>query len=452
MKRTVIDIGEFRAAISGANACNDTPAVRFATVGEPVAATEDRTFTFVFSDESVDRYGDVIFARGWDLANFNANPIALFAHDAGTVENVIGRAKNVRVEGSRLIGDIEFMSAEVNPNAEIVFQMVKGGFLNTVSVGFQPIEWELAKDKSRPQGVNFKKQELLEISIVPIPANANALVQAKAAGIDIARLGLKAEQPSDSFYDMIELVKTFGTGQSHCRTFRFAGEELLVFSRKSIPAAVLATLDGLSATRAAPKIHKKGLYSVGFLASILGDLGYLQDTVAWEAEYEGDNSPIPQALLDAMKQLGQVLIDMTAEEVAELLAGRDDGEAEEGEVVALAADDIRLAAIKAIVALPEAAASGLLKAASSHAKGDKVTISIAKGAPFVVPRAGKTISAANEKCLRAAHASITEAAAAILGVVEPDGDEPDDDGEEKAAADLRARRARALARKHHSAA
>jgi HK97 family phage prohead protease len=249
----MIDIGKFKDAISGLSP-GAAPAVRFATVGEPVAATEDRTFTFVFSDESVDRYGDVIFARGWDLANFNANPIALFAHDAGTVENVIGRAKNVRIEGSRLIGDIEFMAAEVNPNAEIVYQMVKGGFLNTVSVGFQPIEWELAKDKSRPQGVNFKKQELLEISIVPIPANANALVQAKAAGIDIARLGLSTEPTLDSLSDMVLLVKELGgSGQSQCRSFRYDGEELLVFSRKAIPAPVLATLDGLSIARdAAP--------------------------------------------------------------------------------------------------------------------------------------------------------------------------------------------------------
>ena len=143
MNKTLIDIGGFRAVMA-ASKDKAAPAVRFATVGDAVASTEDRTFTFVFSDESVDRYGDVIYARGWDLANFNANPIALFGHDANTVENVIGKAKNVRVEGSRLIGDIEFMGAEVNPNAEAVYQMVKGGFLKTVSVGFQPIEWELS--------------------------------------------------------------------------------------------------------------------------------------------------------------------------------------------------------------------------------------------------------------------------------------------------------------------
>src|SRR5215207_9411878 len=42
-------------------------------------ATSD--LEFVMSDESVDRMGDVIEASGWDLANFNRHPIALFNHN-----------------------------------------------------------------------------------------------------------------------------------------------------------------------------------------------------------------------------------------------------------------------------------------------------------------------------------------------------------------------------------
>jgi hypothetical protein len=116
--RTMIDIGD-RKRLPGATA------VRFTTVGEPMAVAGSRTITFVFSDETIDRYGDTISARGWKLDNYNANPIALFGHDAGSVENVIGRAKNVRVEGTRLLGDIEFAPANANPNAEAVYQMVK---------------------------------------------------------------------------------------------------------------------------------------------------------------------------------------------------------------------------------------------------------------------------------------------------------------------------------------
>jgi HK97 family phage prohead protease len=383
----MIDIREFRSELA------EAPALKFATSGDPVATDDDRTFTFVFSDESVDRYGDVIFARGWDVANFNENPIALFGHDANTVEHVVGRAKNVRVEGTRLIGDIEFMDAETNPKAAIVCEMVRKKFLRTVSVGFQPKEWELAKDKNRPGGVNFKKQELLEISIVPIPANPNALVQAKAAGIDVDRLGLTVEPVE-----------------------RTAG----------------------------PKIQKKGLYSVSFLASILADLGYLQDSVAWEAEHEGDNSPIPQALLDAMKQLGQVLIDMTAEEVAELLGGDDEDDL--GTAIGLSASGQRASLARSLVKLDAGLIGGLASVARDLAAGRVVHVKTAEAPAFTpIAKSGKAISAANEKCLRAAHEHVTAAANAIMSVVEPpeEDDDPEsgDEDAEKAAADLRRRKA-----------
>jgi HK97 family phage prohead protease len=184
MKHTMIDTAEFLARVADGN--RPQAAVRLAVAGTPIMADDARVASFVFSDSSIARYGDIIDAHGWKLDAFAAN--LLFGHDAGSPANGIGRARNVRIEGNKLVGDIEFADASVNPNAEIVYQLLKGGYLNTVSVGFQPIEWEATKDKSRPGGIDFKKQELLEISVAPVPANANALVQAKAAGIDIDRL------------------------------------------------------------------------------------------------------------------------------------------------------------------------------------------------------------------------------------------------------------------------
>ena len=405
MNRKFIDISNLPRERVNGQIANMAKAVRFATVGEPVAVADNsRAFTFVFSDESVDRYGDVIQARGWDLANFNANPVALFGHDAGTVENVIGAAKNVRVSGDKLVGDIEFMPADVNPNAEAVYQMVKGGWLKTVSVGFAPIEWKAAKDKSRPGGVDFVKQELLEISIVPIPANPNALIQAKAAGIDLARLGLAvAEDPAPS-------------------------------------------------PRVAPPMTRKGLYSVSYLASILSDLGYLQDAVAWEAESEGDGSPVPAALMDAIKALGQVLIDMTAEEVAELVGGDDEDDL--GMTIGMSAADARADIARAIPKLAPAALAGFAGVARELARGLTVQVKTSAPAPLVL-RAGKAISAANEKKLREAHDHMTAACECVKGVIDPpddadpeqgtgENDPTDTDDEAKA---LRARKAAALKRK-----
>jgi hypothetical protein len=62
------------------------------------AAASADGLDFVLSDETVDRYGDVIVASGWQLANFKKNPIALFGHDQSTP---IGVWENLRVEGTR---------------------------------------------------------------------------------------------------------------------------------------------------------------------------------------------------------------------------------------------------------------------------------------------------------------------------------------------------------------
>jgi HK97 family phage prohead protease len=147
---------------------------------QPVDGT--RTVRFVFSDDSVDLAGDSISQDGWDLDDFNANPVALFSH--ASWEPPIGRASNVGVKGNKLIGDIEFASADVYPFADTIFRLVQAKFLKAVSVGFLPIEYEFAKDATRPYGLNFVKQKLLEISTCSVPCNPNALAEARSLGID----------------------------------------------------------------------------------------------------------------------------------------------------------------------------------------------------------------------------------------------------------------------------
>ena len=64
----------------------------------------DDPFTFVMSDETVDRMGDVIRASGWSLSQFKSNPIALFGHEHSFP---IGNWENVKVVGKRLTWYVE---------------------------------------------------------------------------------------------------------------------------------------------------------------------------------------------------------------------------------------------------------------------------------------------------------------------------------------------------------
>jgi HK97 family phage prohead protease len=133
-----------------------------------------RTRRFCFSDGSVDRMGDVIDVRGWETADFLRNPVCLYAHDSSAPP--VGKVVNIFVSGDRLMGDIHFAPPEVYEFADTIFKLIDGGYLNSVSVGFLPLEFEFADDR---RGINFLRQTLLEISIVPVPANAQALIEAK---------------------------------------------------------------------------------------------------------------------------------------------------------------------------------------------------------------------------------------------------------------------------------
>jgi HK97 family phage prohead protease len=133
-----------------------------------------RTFTFTISSATVDRMGDSVAVEGWKLANYKRNPVVLWGHDGSMLP--VGRATNVWVQGGKLKATAELAPASVSQYAERVRSMIASGFLNATSVGFAPLKLKLSNDKNRPYGIDFIEQELLEFSIVSIPANPDALL------------------------------------------------------------------------------------------------------------------------------------------------------------------------------------------------------------------------------------------------------------------------------------
>jgi HK97 family phage prohead protease len=149
---------------------------------------ESRTVRFVLSDGTVDRVGDTLDPNGWDLTAYKRNPVVLWGHDA--LSPPIGRMTNIFSDGSRLLGDVRFAEPNVYEFADQIFRLIRAGYINAGSVGFIPIDYSF--NDGRRGGIDFHEQELLEFSVVPIPANSNALVQAAAKGLinyrDIAPL------------------------------------------------------------------------------------------------------------------------------------------------------------------------------------------------------------------------------------------------------------------------
>jgi HK97 family phage prohead protease len=132
---------------------------------------------FVLSDATVDRYGDSIVAKGWDLASFERNPIALFGHSH---DYPIGRWSDLRVEGGKLIGRLNLAARGTSARIDELIGLVEQGILRAVSVGFMPKKAEPIDPNKPYAGQRYLEQELLETSLVSVPANPAALAVAKS--------------------------------------------------------------------------------------------------------------------------------------------------------------------------------------------------------------------------------------------------------------------------------
>lgn len=139
----------------------------------------DSVLRFIISTGSLDRDNDTINPDGWELANFRKNPVVLWAHSHR--DPPVAKATAIFVEEGNLIADAEFTSPDISAFGDMVFKLFKGGFMNAVSVGFIPLDFIWSDEQ---HGMKFEKQELLEFSAVPVPANPEALMVARSAGID----------------------------------------------------------------------------------------------------------------------------------------------------------------------------------------------------------------------------------------------------------------------------
>ena len=164
-------------------------------VDEVEKEKEDLTLSLTISSGIADRDNDVVSLDGWDLENYKKNPVVLFGHNGSQLP--IARSKSLYKYQGKFKSKAEFTPRDVNSFGHMVYQMYANGFMKATSVGFMPKQWDWTKDESRPMGIDFAKQELLEWSAVPVPANPEALIEAHAAGIDTQPLKAWAEEILD---------------------------------------------------------------------------------------------------------------------------------------------------------------------------------------------------------------------------------------------------------------
>lgn len=150
------------------------------------AKDEDkRMIEFVASTSTPDSYGTVLPVDKWSLDRYAKNGVVGYQHDlyhSDDPDNVIGRGEAF-VDGEALIIRIYFEPADINEKADKIYRKVLFGSLNSVSVGFTrtaPGHWGVEADGEDPDLYYYNGQELLEVSVVNIPANSDAVKRGMA--------------------------------------------------------------------------------------------------------------------------------------------------------------------------------------------------------------------------------------------------------------------------------
>ena len=128
---------------------------------------EEKDIVLIASAPEKDLEGEVIKEDAWILDVYKRNPVLMWAHD--TTRLPIGRADVEVRKGEGLVARLEFDKRD--KFAAEVERKIRDRYLNAGSVGYLRLEAD------RKNGIIYtKKALLLEVSIVPIPANPAALI------------------------------------------------------------------------------------------------------------------------------------------------------------------------------------------------------------------------------------------------------------------------------------
>lgn len=155
---------------------------------------------YIASDETLDSYREVIRANGWRFNHFAKNAPFVDSHDYYSIDKLLGKVIDFRVEGPQLIERVQWaIDVPDNKLAQLGWRMTEAGYLKAVSVGFRPTRMATKWDTDRSAWLEqlkelnlheedgprciYIEQEQLELSACIIGANPNALAKAHKAGV-----------------------------------------------------------------------------------------------------------------------------------------------------------------------------------------------------------------------------------------------------------------------------
>lgn len=153
----------------------------------------------------------------------------------------------------------------------------------------------------------IKGLNLVEVSLVDRPANPDAVFTMYKA----------ASTPED---DVVELAEMLDEGTvTPAQVLELIKASKAPAAEQPVPSEA-PPQGGVPSTEPVPAVIVKGMYSVAEFASVLNSISYLASEAGWEAQYEGDNSPLPASMFKWLQDGIELFKGMVAEETAEMVA------------------------------------------------------------------------------------------------------------------------------------
>lgn len=230
----------------------------------------------VASDETTDRAGDVIAVKGWDLAPFKSNPILQRWHLPSRLPvGIVPQIRKGKLDDGRpaLLALSQFFDEEdLDEEGRLMRRLALKKLMPARSVGFLPRKTTRPDDpKERAKlgigdwGVYVEECELLELSVVNVGCNPNALGKALDEEVAAGRItkSLAAQAMADLTSDrnpstrsVVTVAKIDDADSAVSVDTRLASIEAKVDALSNTLSAELpalkATLDALTRGAAAP--------------------------------------------------------------------------------------------------------------------------------------------------------------------------------------------------------
>lgn len=236
-----------------------------------------KTIEVVMTTDEVDTDNEVVVTNGMILEK-NRESIPVFLDHKYHAENVVGKVmlSSVKKEKGKTSGVIEF-AREESPKADLIFKLMKGGYLTDVSIGY--ITTKAHYEVKDGKNVRFIDEWILiELTVAGLGANRSAMKKALEDGI-ISQKEMDAEENDEDV-----LKKSIGIFQKNheiTKTYRKTFEKM----RKMLN--VEATGDEEEDTK---KTYKA-------LSDLLSDFGVSETPMA---KKEAEMRPISKKELDEM--------------------------------------------------------------------------------------------------------------------------------------------------------